>query len=84
MTAVPNSAPALRAAAALLLLAAGTQTDALINGVDDFEHTAVADIMIYDPDPAFPSRLGWRAFCGGVLASHGAVRCWRRPCMSMS
>jgi hypothetical protein len=55
------------AAALVLLVAAGAQTDGLVNGVDDFEHTAVAAIMIYDPDPTNPSRLGWRAFCSGVL-----------------
>ena len=69
MPAISNFVPPRRAAAAalVLLVAAGTQTDALINGIDDFEHTAVAAIMIYDPDPANPSQLGWRATCGGVL-----------------
>jgi hypothetical protein len=76
MTATANVAPARCAAAAalVLLVAAGTQTDALINGVDDFEHTAVAAIMIYDADPAVPSVLGWRATCGGVLIHQRVIQ----------
>jgi hypothetical protein len=66
MSAISTFVPARSAAAAalVLLVAVGTQTDALINGGDDFEHTAVAAIMIYEP--AFPGP-GWRAICGGVL-----------------
>ncbi|HXW07833.1 MAG TPA: hypothetical protein VD833_21565 [Vicinamibacterales bacterium] len=76
MTAIPNSTRRRRGAAAalVLLLVAGTQTDALINGVDDFEHTAVAAIMIYAPDPANPSQLGWRATCSGVLIHKRVVQ----------
>jgi hypothetical protein len=58
----------------VLLAAAGTRTDALINGVDDFEHTAVAAIMIYDPDPANPSVHGWRSICSGMLVHQRVIQ----------
>jgi hypothetical protein len=37
----------------------------LINGVDDFDRTAVAAIMVYQPD--HPTSPGWRSFCSGTL-----------------
>ena len=58
----------------MLLVAAGAQTDALINGVDDFEHTAAAAIMVYGPDPANPPQLGWRATCSGVLVHKRVIQ----------
>jgi hypothetical protein len=75
MTAIASPAHVRTTAAVLAsLLVAGAHTDALINGVDDFEHTAVAAIMIYDPDPTFPSRLGWRAICSGVLVHKRVIQ----------
>jgi hypothetical protein len=37
----------------------------LINGSDDFDHTAVAAIMVYDPN--FAAKPGWRSTCSGTL-----------------
>jgi hypothetical protein len=37
----------------------------LINGSDDFDRTAVAAIMVYDPN--FVAKPGWRSFCSGTL-----------------
>jgi hypothetical protein len=78
MSAIANSTPGGRVSAAalvaVLLLVGGTQTQALINGVDDFEHTAVAAIMVYGPDPSNPSQLGWRAFCSGVLVHKRVIQ----------
>jgi hypothetical protein len=37
----------------------------LINGSDDFERTAVAAIMAYDPN--HPNSPGWRSFCTATL-----------------
>jgi hypothetical protein len=37
----------------------------LINGSDDFDRTAVAAIMVYQPD--HPGKPGWRSFCSGTL-----------------
>jgi hypothetical protein len=37
----------------------------LINGTDDFDRTAVAAIMVYDPN--HPGKPGWRSFCTATL-----------------
>jgi hypothetical protein len=37
----------------------------LINGSDDFDRTAVAAIMVYDPN--HPNSPGWRSFCTATL-----------------
>jgi hypothetical protein len=37
----------------------------LINGSDDFDRTAVAAIMVYDPN--HPGKPGWRSFCTATL-----------------
>jgi hypothetical protein len=37
----------------------------LINGSDDFDRTAVAAIMVYNPD--HPGKPGWRSFCTATL-----------------
>jgi hypothetical protein len=37
----------------------------LINGEDDFDRSAVAAIMVYDPN--HPSSPGWRSYCAATL-----------------
>jgi hypothetical protein len=37
----------------------------LINGTDDFDRTAVAAVMVYDPN--HPNSPGWRSFCTATL-----------------
>jgi hypothetical protein len=37
----------------------------LINGVDDFDRSAVAALMVYDPNHF--QKPGWRSFCTGTL-----------------
>jgi hypothetical protein len=74
----PTLGSGLAAGIAALLLAGcsdiPTQTDGprapdgpqlLINGSDDFDRTAVAALMVYQPN--HPTSPGWRSFCSGTL-----------------
>jgi hypothetical protein len=50
----------------------------LINGSDDFDRTAVAAIMVYQPD--HPGKPGWRSFCTATLI-HKRVLTTAGPCI---
>ena len=62
----------LAVSAALALMAGTARIEAVVKGFDDFDHTAAAAILVFEPD--HPLAPGWRVDCGGALIHRRVVQ----------